>query len=60
MPLRWWLVVPVSVMLPWISLIVAWVLSGRWWLGALAMIAGGCLAVQILTTADRWLTDHGR
>jgi hypothetical protein len=60
MPKRWWLVVPATVLLPWAALAAAWWLSGRWWLGVLAMVAGGYLAFQILTTADKWLTDHGK
>ena len=59
MPMRWWLVVPFAVVLPWASLAAAWVLSGQWWLGLAACIAGGYLAVQILFTTDRWLSSRG-
>jgi hypothetical protein len=55
-----WLVPLVAIVLPWAALAAAWWLSGQWWLGALAMVAASWLAVQIMVSADRYLTDHGR
>jgi hypothetical protein len=46
--------------LPWASLAAAWELSGQWWLGVIALLAGLNLGIQLMGSIGLYLDSRER